>query len=234
MNIELFCFKDTIDLQNSTIEFNILEENVWELKLKISNKVKKVYIYPNVVLHVGRCLMVLYSPLTGELFTHYGYNEVCQTAGMSHSQMLKTAHVHGLMQVSRVNDDTCFVKAFLPKGQMVLNSTTNDWSDRLHVTSDCINPIDWQYSPTFDVINGHLCEDNNTKAKYLKLEVALCDASNDDIYITYAGQYIKLEKGSNLVIFDYVPGENAFIGLPFNRQISRMIEIDKVLMKNHD
>lgn len=187
---------------------------------------RDVFIDPRYIAD-GNVAMAMYLPLTDELIVHYGYSQLCESMNMTHSEFLSITNNCGLMQLDRYKNKV-FIKVFLPKGQYSLDSDTDDYSDNAYLTADCCLPLDWQYIPTYDLINAKI-EDNKL---YLTLGVCrpVMREAQGNMHINYAGQCVDIIDGERTYVFDFVKGENAYIGYPYSRRKGRMIDIERAVM----
>lgn len=229
MKKDIFVFPNIMHI-DGRIKLNT-DKDIYELTYSqvIDNKTvnKKAYINPSVIVD-GNVAMVLYSPITNSLIVHYGYSALCEAMNVTHSEFLKVTNLYGFMQLDRYKDRV-FIKVFLPHKQYSLDSDTDDYSDNAYLTADCIHPVDWQYIPTFDTISAKVNKNNK-----LLLSLGVCSPAvkeaEGNMYINYAGQVAKLKDGVCTYEFEFIKGENAYIGYPYSRRKGRMIEIGRLLM----
>lgn len=221
--MRLFVFKDALSFKGE-LKLNI-KDKFWEVILTPEGGDTYTILVNPDVLKAGRQAMVLFSPLNAGIFIHYGYKEMCEALNVTHSEFLKYTGTYGVMQLEGTISGEIFVKAFLPMGQSYLHSDTDNFADELHVTTDCIHPIDWNYVPTFDAIKGEVKDDK------LYLDLSYCPPAIplEEFVLNYAGQVIKLVPGDGIYVFDFVPGEDAYVGEPYHRNKGRMIDIERLL-----
>ena len=188
---------------------------------------KSVHINPELIAD-GNAAMVLFSPITNSLLVHYGYSCLCEAMNVTHSEFLDVASLYGFMQIDRYKNRV-YIKVFLPRGQYSLESDTDDYSDNVYMTADAIHPVDWQYIPTFDLIDAAVTD----KGKLL-LRLGVCrpavEEAEGNMHINYAGQTAELKDGEHTYEFTFVKGENAYIGYPYSRRKGRMLEVDRAVM----
>lgn len=210
LRVNIFPFADVVELPGR-VKLDKSGE-VYKLSYIEGDFKKSVAINTNCIAN-GNVAMVIYSPLNQKLLVHYGFSALCEAMDVTHSEFLKLTQLHGLMQLDRYGD-TIYIKVFLPKGQYCLDSDTNSYANKLYLNADCIHPLDWQYMPTFDLLDAKI---DNGK---LILELNTCrpsvDAANGNMHINYE--------------FVYVPGENAYIGYPYSRRKGRVLEIDRAVL----
>lgn len=219
----LFVFKDAVNLKGD-LKLN-QNEDVFEIEFKLEGRDgQKVYIWSD-ALTPGRTAMVLFSPINATLFVHYGYKEMCEALNVTHSEFLAFTGTIGFMQFDGTLTDEIFIKAFLPSEQTYLHSDTDNFADCLHVTKDCIHPIDWQYIPGFEASKAWIEDD------LLKVELEYCPTPNpkEVCVLNYAGQIAELHPGAGIYVFRFVQGENMFVGEPYHRSKGRMINIEGLL-----
>lgn len=222
----IFVFPDMVNI-NGRITLNC-KDDIYNLKYNSESNTtnKEVYIDTQAISD-GNVNMVLYSPINNTLLTHYGYSQICESMNVTHSEFLKLSALCGFMQIDRYKNSV-FIKVFLPKGQYSLDSDTDDYSDNIYYTSDCIEPLDWQFIPTFDLIKADVNEGK------LSLKLSVCrpvlEEANGNMHINYAGQCLPIVDGEQEYIFNYVKGENAYIGYPYSRRKGRMIDIERAVM----
>lgn len=188
---------------------------------------KKVVINPELIKD-GSTAAVLYSPITNSLIVHYGYSALCEAMNVTHSEFLKVAGLYCFMQLDRYKNKV-FIKVILPKEQFSLESDTDDYSDNVYMTADCVHPLDWQYVPTFDLVDAKI----NDKGKLL-LTLGVCrpavEEAEGNMHINYAGQVLPLKDGVHTYELYFLKGENAYIGYPNSRRKGRMLEVDRAVM----
>lgn len=188
---------------------------------------KSVHVNPELIAD-GAVAMVLYSPVTNKLLVHYGYSCLCEAMDVTHSEFLEVANLYGFMQLDRYKNRV-YIKVFLPRGQYSLESDTDDYSDNVYMTADAIHPVDWQYIPTFDLVDAAVTDEGK-----LLLRLGVCrpavDEAGDNMHINYAGQVAELKDGEHTYEFTFVKGENAYIGYPHSRRKGRMLEVDRAVM----
>ena len=175
----------------------------------------------------GSSTMVMHNPITDNLYVLYNFREVLQVLDMTPLEMLYTFNNRGFMQIDKSNDDL-FIKVFLLKGDSELLSDTTDFSTYKHCTADYIHPLDWQYSWTLKNVKGKLTGDFIE----MSFELLKSDFWKEDVYISHAGQSIKLNPGHNEVSFKYIPTEKAYIGTLNCRYKGRAIDIERLLYAN--
>lgn len=224
LKVDLFPFADVVELPGR-VKLDKSGE-VYKLSYIEGDFKKSVAINTNCIAN-GNVAMVIYSPLNQKLLVHYGFSALCEAMDVTHSEFLKLTQLHGLMQLDRYGD-TIYIKVFLPKGQYCLDSDTNSYANKLYLNADCIHPLDWQYMPTFDLLDAKI---DNGK---LILELNTCrpsvDAAAGNMHINYAGQCLELRQGQSKYEFVYVPGENAYVGYPYSRRKGRVLEIDRAVL----
>ena len=188
---------------------------------------RSVHINPELIAD-GVAAMVLYSPVNDKLLVHYGYSCLCEAMNLTHSEFLEVASLYGFMQLDRYKNRV-YIKVFLPKGQYSLESDTDVYSDNVYMMADCVHPIDWQYIPTFDLVDAAVTD----KGKLL-LRLGVCrpavEEAEGNMHINYAGQTAELVEGEHTYEFTFVKGENAYVGYPHSRRKGRMLEIDRAVM----
>lgn len=224
LKVDLFPFADVVRLPGR-IKLDSSDGN-YSLTYVDGDLHQTVTINPH-CLADGNTAMVIYSPINQQLLVHYGFSALCEAMNVTHSEFLKLTQLHGLMQLDRY-EDRLYIKVFLPKNQYVLDSDTDDYSDKLYLNADCIHPLDWQYVPTFDLLDARIDGDK----LYLKLDVCRpsVDEAMGNMHINYAGQTAELRQGVCTYIFTYVAGENAYIGYPHSRRRGRILEIDRAVL----
>lgn len=224
LKVDLFPFADVVKLPGR-IKLNSTDGNN-SLTYEECGLRKTVTINPH-CLADGNTAMVIYSPLNQQLLVHYGFSALCEAMDATPSEFFKLTQLHGLMQLDRYGD-RLYIKVFLPQNQYVLDSDTDDYSNKLYLNADCIHPLDWQYIPTFDLLNAEIYEDK------LILKLDVCRPSVEEalgnMHINYAGQTAELRQGAHDYVFTYVPGENAYIGYPHSRRKGRILEIDRAVL----
>ena len=219
----LFVFKDAVGFPGE-LKLNKAED-IFEIAFKPEEgEIQKVYVRPEAI-GSGRTAMVLFSPLNGCLFAHYGYREMCEALNVTHSEFLSLTGTIGLMQLDGTLAGELFIKAFLPAGQFYLHSDTDNFADCLHVTKDCIHPLDWQYLPGFEALRAWV-EDDKIK---VELDYAPATTPLENFVLNYAGQTVELHPGKGIYVFSFVSGENMFVGEPYRRSKGRMIEVERLL-----
>lgn len=226
---DVFVFPDMVGLPGR-VSLN-REGDVYTLRYTLDDNsgqpfVREVVIDTEAVCD-GNVAMVMFCPITNDMIVHYGFSQICESLNMTHSEFLQIVSVYGLMQVDRYQERV-FCKVFLPKKQHSLDSVTDDYSDNAYMTADCVHPLDWQYMPTYDLVNAKV-EDGR-----LELTLGVCrPAVNEamgNMHINYAGQCLELADGEHTYVFKYVKGENAYIGYPYSRRKGRMIDIERAVM----
>ena len=224
LKVDLFPFADVVRLPGR-IKLNSSDGN-YSLTYTEGDLRKTVTVNPR-CLSDGNTAMVIYSPLNAELLVHYGFSALCEAMNVTHSEFLKLTQLHGLMQLDRYGE-RLYIKVFLPQNQYVLDSDTDDYSSQLYLNADCIHPLDWQYIPTFGLLDARIYDDK------LLLKLDVCRPSVDEamgnMHINYAGQTAELKQGVCTYIFTYVPGENAYVGYPHSRRKGRALEIDRAVL----
>lgn len=175
----------------------------------------------------GSSTMVMHNPITDSLYVLYNFREILQVLDMSPLEMMHTFNNRGFMQIDKSGDDL-FIKVFLLKGDVELLSDTTDFSMYKHCTVDYIHPLDWQYSWTLNDVKGKLTG-NTIDMSFMLLK---SDFWQEDVYISHAGQSIKLNPGYNRVSFKYIPTELAYIGALNCRYKGRAIDIERLLYAN--
>lgn len=221
---DLFVFPDIVNISGE-ISLNC-KDGVYCLMYQYGAETHTVHINPNLIAD-GNVAMVIYSPLNNSLFVHYGFSQLCESMNVTHSEFLKLACVNGLMQIDRYGK-RLFIKVFLPKKQYSLYSDTDDYSDNAYLTADCCHPLDWQYIPTYELIDAKV-EDEK-----LYLTLGVCRPSVDEamgnMHINYAGQCAELQDGEHTYVFHFVKKENAYVGYPYSRRKGRIIDIERAVM----
>lgn len=222
---DVFVFPDMVGVQGR-ISLN-RDGDVYALRYtQNDNFVREVFIDTEVISD-GNVAMVMFCPITGDLIVHYGFSQICESLNMTHSEFLKTVSIFGFMQLDRYKDRV-FCKVFLPKGQYSLDSGTDDYSDNAYMTADCIHPLDWQYVPTYDLVDAKV-EDGRLKLTLGVCRPAVSEAMGN-MHINYAGQCAELVDGECTYEFKHVKGENAYIGYPYSRRKGRMIDVERAVM----
>ena len=224
MKNKVFVFKEALNLEG---ELTINEhDNIITIKFKLPDGViKSVDVLTSYL--VGKTVMVIYSPVIDNLIVHYDWHEICTVMGISHSDLLKVANCYGIVQIDGVRmdkEDVLYTKVFLPIGQFQLLSDNDDYIGNLYYTTDCIHPLDWQFTPTFQAVKAYLENDK----LHLTLELAK-PITDNEVWINYCGQYYQLQNGINELVLDYVYGENAYIGNKHTRYKGRELVIEKAL-----
>ena len=224
MKNKVFVFREALNLEGE-ITLNT-HDNIMTLKIKLpDNTIKSVDILTSHL--VGRTVMVIYSPMIDDLIVHYDWHEICTVMGITHSELLKISNCFGIMQIDGIRmdkEDVLLTKVFLPYKQFKLLNDNDDYIDNLYYTIDCVNPIDWQFTPTFQAVKAYV--ENNKLHLTLELAKPITD---NEVWINYCGQYYKLENGINELVLDYVYGENAYIGNKHTRYKGRELIIEKAL-----
>lgn len=223
---DLFIFPDMVNVSGRIKLNREGEDYVLRYSASDAAPVKEVRINPEYIAD-GNVAMVIYIPLNNNMIVHYGYSQLCEGMNVTHSEFLDLASLYGFMQFDRYKERV-FAKVFLPRGQFSLDSDTDDYSGNAYLTADCVNPLDWQYMPTYDLIEAKV-EDEK-----LFLTLGVCrpavDEAEDRMYINYAGQCVKLLDGEHTYEFGYIKGENAFIGYPYSRRKGQIIDIERAVM----
>lgn len=218
--MKLFIFPDSVRRENE-------KENI---KLNIVGSVfhffhnGKESIIDTALLKSGSSTMVLNNTLTGETYVLYNFREILQVLGMSSQEMLSTLHQRGFMQIDKQGDDL-FVKVFLLEGDKELASDINDFSSYRHYTKDYIHPLDYQYSWSFRNLKGRLVDG------YLELTFTIkkSDFWVEPLYISHAGQSVRVKEGENKVRFKYIPTEGVYGGNENARQKGRALDVARLL-----
>ena len=201
-----------------------------QMKLNINGKKlvlildKKQVVIDTELLRNGSSTMVMYNPVTDNLYSLYNFREILQVLDMTPLEMLRTFNNRGLMQIDKSGNDL-FIKVFLLKGETELQSDTTDFSGYKHCTKDYIHPLDWQYSWTLKNVKGNIVDN----CINISFELVRSDFWKDDIYFNHAGQSFKLQDGLNTINFRYVPGEMAYIGTQNCRYKGRMIDLERLV-----
>lgn len=217
---DLFVFPDVVKIDGN-ITLNE-QDGIYCLVYQHGAETHSVHINPNLIAE-GNVAMVIYSPLNNNVFVHYGFSQLCEGMNVTHSEFLTMTCVNGLMQIDRYGK-RLFIKVFLPKKQYSLDSDTDDYSNNCYLTADCCHPLDWQYMPTYDLVGAEVSEGK------LYITLAVCkpvaDEAMGNMHINYAGQCLDLREGTNVYTFEFVEGEEAYIGYPYSRRKGRKIDIE--------
>ncbi len=216
MTQDFYVFKDAV---NAAGGLSVTEPKEGLIKVAFTDK--EAYIRTSSI-PAGGTAVVIFNPLTLDMFTLYNFGEIAQVMGLTHSEVLRTCGVCCFMQADRVADGRLFVKTFLPKGQLHLDG----YAEALHITRDCVHPIDWHYQPTLDAIRAEL------KGQELSIACVVCKQEKDDVFINYAGQAVKAKGGELMqLLFNYVPGENLYIGPQHSRCKGAMVDVGRLLIQ---
>lgn len=200
------------------------------LKLNIKNKVLEFYHNGNLniidteLLQEGTSTVVLNNGITGNTYVLYNFREILQSLDMLPSEFLSDLSQRCFMQIDKSADEV-FIKVFLLKGMNELASDTEDFSCFAHYTIDYIHQLDWQYSWTIKDVKAKL----DGKNLRLSFKTTVSDFWKTPIFVSHAGQSVKVNPGENVVEFRYIPTEMVYFGKPNCRYKGRSIDLEKLL-----
>lgn len=166
----------------------------------------------------GDSAIVVYSPIADKLFVLYNYRELLQLLGLAPSETYTAIHAVIIAQIDIVKKEP-FIKVFLSRRQYKLNGNL-DSSDCVFKPISDMHALDLQFSydtKTTYEING----DRIIFSVYLSK-----NAYSGSLYFNYGSQSCKLnDDGITNIIYDYIPGEDAFIGPEHSRLEGRRVRV---------
>lgn len=165
----------------------------------------------------GDSAIVIYSPLASKVFTLYNYRELLQIWGIAPSQTYSCINAIILGQVDIVQGEP-FVKVFLSNEQFQLDGNL-DTSDKVFKTTNGMSALDIAFSydthTTYKIANDKI---------FFTVTLSR-NAYTLPIYFNYGSSSCELDDDVTHIMYDYIPGEDAFIGPERSRLEGRRVRI---------
>lgn len=166
----------------------------------------------------GDSMMVVYSPISNRLLPLYNYRELLQIYGLKASESSTIFKVAPIVQVDIVQDEP-FVKVFLSKKQFELDGDL-DSSDAVFDSISEMHPLDIAFSYetkiTYQLVGDKIFFNVNLKR----------NARTTPVYFNYGAQSVMLDEPYTKLVFDYIPGENVYLGDKHSHYIGREVLVN--------
>lgn len=218
----LFVFVNAI---NKNSEDETIKLNIKDTELHFFHNDKELVIDTE-LLDPNTSTIIAYNHVTGNDYVIYNYRELCQALDVSSKEFATVFQQRCFMQIDTNSHKELFIKVFLLKGMNELPSDTDDFSGKMHCTTDNIHPLDINFSWG---VSNLLADKEDNKLK-LSFFFKRSDFIRDEkIYCNYAGQYKECKLGNNKMEFKFIPGENIYFGTIRCRSKGRCFEVNKLL-----
>lgn len=165
----------------------------------------------------GDSVMVVYSPVSNRLLPLYNYRELLQVFGLKASESSMVLKVAPTLQADIVQGEP-FVKVFLSKGQFELDGDL-DSADAVFDSISEMHPLDIVFSYETKVAYN-VCDDKIFFDVDLKI-----NARTKPVYFNYGAHSVKLDDSYTRLVFDYIPGENVYLGDEHSHYLGREVPI---------
>lgn len=166
----------------------------------------------------GDSAIVVYSPVASKLFVLYNYRELLQLLGLAPSETYTAIHAIIVAQVDIVKQEP-FIKVFLSNGQYKLDGDLD--------SSDCVfKPISEMHALDLQFSYDHEVKYEINVGKIFFTVHLRKNAYQGPLYLNYGNQSCLLHDDDiTHIIYDYIPGEDAFIGPEHSRLEGRRVHV---------
>lgn len=221
-------------VDNLFVFINAVNKNTEDETIKLNIKDKELHFFHNEkeiivdteLLDLNTSTCIVYNQVTGNDYVLYNYRELCQALDIASREFATVFQQRCFMQIDTNSHGELFIKAFLLKGMNELPSDTNDFSGKMHCTTDDIHPLDINFSWGVHNLYG-IKNDGKFKIKFnFKRSDFIRDTK---VYCNYASQYKECVLGENQMEFKYIPGEDIYFGKIRSRNKGRCFTVNNIL-----
>lgn len=221
-------------VDNLFVFVNAINKNDEDETIKLNIKDKELHFFHNdkeiiidtELLDPNTSTCIVYNQITGNDYVLYNFMELCQALDVPSREFATVFQQRCFMQIDTNSHGELFIKAFLLKGMNELPSDTNDFSGKMHCTTDNIHPLDINFS--WGVYNLYGIKDDG-KFK-IKFNFKQSDFIKDmKVYCNYASQHKECVLGENEMEFKYIPGEDIYFGKIRSRRKGRCFIVNNIL-----
>ena len=202
------------------------------LKLNIRGEVLEFYhngtlnLIDTELLREGSSTVILNNGITDNTYVLYNFREILQVLDMLPSEFFTNLSQRCFMQIDKSGGEV-FIKVFLLKGMNELPSDTDNFSGYAHQTLDYIKELDWKYSWTVKNMKAGV----EQEILKLRFETVISDFWETSVFISHAGQSLRVMPGVNVVAFKYVPTEQIYFGAENCRYKGRAVDVKRLLRR---